>query len=134
MGWNTITPAGLQVPPLASGASAMSVTGPPVAAIFSNLRRAKTRSSGHPATRTAARGGHARERVRFGRRQLARMQLCGTSLGDTCPDDATSVGRDDWRRPQTGVLRQRPVEARNVGVRCNTRTGDPATMPTTSGR
>jgi hypothetical protein len=41
MGWNTMTPAGLQVPPLASGASAMSVTGPPIAAIFRNLPRAK---------------------------------------------------------------------------------------------
>jgi hypothetical protein len=41
VGSNRITPFGPHVPPLASGASAIAVAGPPVEAIFCSFPRAK---------------------------------------------------------------------------------------------
>ena len=112
-----MTPARLQAPPLASGASARITAGPPAAANL--LQFAAGKESDPPAVgrpERLPRAGCSRERVALPGRQIAHEQLrAGLRLmpahamrrpsGDTAGAD---------HRPVSG--RQRPVEARRNSI------------------
>src|SRR4029450_6994991 len=106
-----MTPAGLQVPPLASGASAMSVTGPPVAAIFCNLPRAKNPIQRPPGDQNGCRAEVVPESAWDSTDDRSRTY--------NCAEPASEIPAQTMRRPsgETTGADHKPVSGGSVQLK-----------------